>query len=109
MVCPGAYSMICRYQDTSAVNRGMERKLTDNNEISGRRLPKKDPSTPFVKDMEPYFYGRHITYVDVGAYRGDVLETLVRSRIRVREAHLLEPNPQSFDRLEEQMAQVKAV
>lgn len=56
---------------------------------------------PFVSDLEPFLYGRPITYVDVGAYHGGVLLELLNSALRVREAHLIEPNPTSFQTLRE--------
>ncbi|HEX6325487.1 MAG TPA: FkbM family methyltransferase, partial [Jiangellaceae bacterium] len=54
---------------------------------------------PFVADIEPFLYGRPITYVDVGAYVGGVFTELVESAVRVRTAHLIEPNPGSYQRL----------
>jgi FkbM family methyltransferase len=46
----------------------------------------------FIIDIFPFFYGKKITYVDVGAYRGAVFRKLARSGIAISEAHLYEPN-----------------
>ena len=54
---------------------------------------------PFITDIEPFLYGRPITYVDVGAYVGGVFTELIESAVRVRTAHLIEPNPGSYQRL----------
>ncbi len=54
----------------------------------------------FIDDIEPYLFGKSITYVDVGAFVGDVFKFIVDSKkIRVREAHLIEPNPESYEKL----------
>lgn len=55
-----------------------------------------DAASSFVKDIEPFFYRKHCIYVDVGAYKGEVLKALAGSRIRIRHAHMIEPNPDSF-------------
>lgn len=68
-----------------------------------------DPSVPFISAIEPFLYGRPITYVDAGAYRGSVFEALLASSVRVREAHLIEPNPATFRALEENVAQMAQV
>jgi FkbM family methyltransferase len=54
-----------------------------------------------IKDLEPFFYGRRVTYVDVGAYIGDVFLKLANSNIKIREAHLFEPNANTFQELVE--------
>jgi FkbM family methyltransferase len=56
----------------------------------------------FITDIAPFFHHRLITYVDVGAYVGEVLlKILATKKIKVREAHLIEPNPESYQRLKE--------
>ena len=50
----------------------------------------------FLGDITPFFYRHSLTYVDVGAYQGEVLEKILASKIKVREAHLVEPNPDSL-------------
>lgn len=54
----------------------------------------------FIRDIEPFFYRRSVTYVDVGAYDGGVFSQFLASRISIAEAHLIEPNPQSFAELQ---------
>lgn len=60
----------------------------------------QDSVAAFFSDLEPFFYGRSMTYVDVGAFEGEVLEKLIESSLKVGEAHLFEPNPDSFATLE---------
>lgn len=50
----------------------------------------------FLEDITPFFYRRSLTYVDVGAYDGEVFEKILGSKLKVREAHLVEPNPASL-------------
>jgi FkbM family methyltransferase len=71
--------------------------------------PAGEAANPFVKDIEPFLYGRPITYVDVGAHVGGVFDALTRSSVRVREAHLIEPNPKTFGVLQEAFAKVASV
>ncbi|MDZ7855366.1 FkbM family methyltransferase [Sphaerotilus sp.] len=53
-----------------------------------------------IHDISAYFTERSLTYVDVGAYVGDVFLKLAGSRqIKIREAHLYEPNPTSYQTL----------
>jgi FkbM family methyltransferase len=52
----------------------------------------------FIEDIAPFFYRRHLTYVDVGAFRGEVLASIMAGGLAVREAHLLEPNSESLER-----------
>lgn len=60
----------------------------------------QDSVAAFFSDLEPFFYGRSLTYVDVGAFEGEVLTKLIESSLKVGEAHLFEPNPDSFAVLE---------
>lgn len=61
-----------------------------------------------ISDLKPFFSGRHITYVDVGAYVGDVLVKILDSKgIKVREAHLYEPNPSSFEKLRANLSECR--
>lgn len=56
----------------------------------------------FLNDVGPFFSGRSVTYVDVGAYIGEIpLKIIGHGAIRIREAHLFEPNPESFKQLTE--------
>ncbi len=56
----------------------------------------------FIEDIAPFFCNRSIVYVDVGAYIGEVLTKLLDSRkIALCEAHLIEPNPASYKRLQD--------
>ena len=54
----------------------------------------------FVSDISPYFGGRKIVYVDIGAFRGEVYQALSSQGIGFKEAHFIEPNPQTFSALE---------
>lgn len=63
-----------------------------------------------ISDLSAFFTGKSITYVDVGAYTGEILEKIVASKkITVREAHLYEPNPESFEALKDNFAETKIV
>lgn len=54
----------------------------------------------FINDISPFFANRSIVYVDVGAYTGEVfIKLLAAKTLRIREAHLIEPNPSSYQQL----------
>ena len=53
-------------------------------------------SRKFIADLEPYFYGRPLVYVDAGAHHGKVFVDFAASSLTIREAHLIEPNPRAF-------------
>lgn len=55
----------------------------------------------FLSDMEPFFFRRKLVYVDVGAYTGSIFSQVLSSSLSIFEAHLFEPNPENFARLEE--------
>ncbi len=56
----------------------------------------------FIEDIAPFFLNRSIVYVDVGAYIGEVFTKLLASKkIKIREAHLIEPNPESYRKLQD--------
>ena len=61
----------------------------------------------FVKDIYPFFYGKKITYVDVGAFEGSVFLAFMRNGLAIREAHLFEPNNKSFKKLSENVSKAK--
>ncbi|MCP4386312.1 MAG: FkbM family methyltransferase [Hyphomicrobiales bacterium] len=50
----------------------------------------------FVEDIIPYFIDKAFVYIDIGAHHGDVFAEFCASRLRLREAHLIEPNPDAF-------------
>ncbi|OLL28685.1 hypothetical protein BTH42_26010 [Burkholderia sp. SRS-W-2-2016] len=54
-----------------------------------------------IADLELFFNGKSIIYVDVGAYMGNVFMKFNRSieKFRIHEAHLFEPNPVSYQQL----------
>jgi FkbM family methyltransferase len=54
----------------------------------------------FIEDIAPFLSSRSITYVDIGSYIGEVfLKLLSTKKIIIREAHLYEPNPESYQKL----------
>lgn len=62
----------------------------------------------FLNDISPFFAGRSITYVDIGAFIGEIpLKIVGHGKIRLREAHLFEPNPESFEQLVENTKSLK--
>ena len=85
------------------------RRVGDNREGNrevAARLPAADGRTAqrFFRGLEPFFARKHLTYIDIGAHRGDVFHGLLQTELKVREAHLIEPNPRSFRMLAESMA-----
>lgn len=59
----------------------------------------------FLEDLEPFYYKRNLTYVDVGAFVGDVFQKIHSSScVKVREAHLYEPNPDSYRQLKDNIS-----
>lgn len=62
----------------------------------------------FLRDIEPFFTGRPVTYVDVGAHRGETFRAIYRSPLRPRRACLVEPNPAAFTRLQETVRSLRA-
>jgi FkbM family methyltransferase len=65
---------------------------------SGRGFP------GFLNDIEAFFLHRPLVYVDVGAHTGKVFERLLRSPLKLQEAHLVEPSPTAFAALEQTVA-----
>lgn len=55
----------------------------------------------FIEDIKPFFYRRSIHYVDVGAFTGETFLAFANSEIKIREAVLIEPNPETFIRLKD--------
>lgn len=56
----------------------------------------------FIEDIAPFFLNRLIVYVDVGAYIGEVFTKLLAfKKIKICEAHLIEPNPESYRKLQD--------
>ncbi|WP_421928793.1 FkbM family methyltransferase [Neoaquamicrobium sediminum] len=60
----------------------------------------------FIDDITPFFHGRPITYVDVGAYEGVVYSALTKSSIKLRDIHLVEPNPHTYRLLSQKLDEV---
>jgi FkbM family methyltransferase len=50
----------------------------------------------FIIAIEPFFKHKAVSLVDVGAHRGETFALFSTSRLKINEAHLFEPNPQSF-------------
>ena len=53
----------------------------------------------FLNDIAPFFYGRSLVYVDVGAFKGEVFKKVAKSPLKLRDVHLIEPNPASLEQL----------
>jgi len=59
----------------------------------------------FINDLKPFFYPRFITFVDIGAFVGNVFLKILNSKdLKIREAHLYEPNPESYRQLKENIS-----
>lgn len=63
----------------------------------------------FIDDISPFFAGKQITYVDVGASNGETFAEFADRRIRIDEALLFEPRPTSYASLMECIKSVKRV
>ncbi len=63
--------------------------------VSNRRGSDRD----FFRDLVPYFSYEWITYVDVGAFRGEMLLAALDAGLKVEEAHLYEPNPTHYEEI----------
>lgn len=66
---------------------------------SGTPAPAPGKLDAFLDDIAPFFYRTPIVYVDAGAHSGGMFREIVRSDLKIHEAHLVEPNPVSFERL----------
>ena len=60
----------------------------------------------FLEDVTPFFYRHRVTYVDVGAYMGEVFEQVLSSSLKVGEAHIVEPNAESLEAARERTAKL---
>ncbi len=86
-------------------NARLEQEMTaiiTRNRISAKRGSKGDSDIDdLIFDLELFFSGKAIVYVDVGSYVGDVFLKLNQTAksFRIHEAHLYEPNPASYARL----------
>ncbi len=81
--------------DTAKNALKAEKKLTL--ELQSKSIGRDDDIDELIEDLSLFFYGRFIVYVDVGAYVGEVFKKLFDSRkVKIREAHLFEPNPESY-------------
>jgi FkbM family methyltransferase len=67
--------------------------------VEVKSAPAHSPARAFLRDVEPFFHGRPVTYVDVGAHAGNTFREIWRSGLRPRRAYLIEPNPASFAQL----------
>lgn len=64
----------------------------------------------FLRDISPFFYNKSLTYVDIGAFTGEVFQKLYSSNyLKIREAHLYEPNPLSYEKLKERLSGIEGL
>ena len=99
-----------RFKDVEKKNIELEKKSEQLRKSLGELQVKSEKEIKyssdadiddFLSDISPFFYNRSLTYVDVGAYIGEVLLKLHKSKLlKIREAHLFEPNPISYKQLE---------
>ncbi|WP_354675181.1 FkbM family methyltransferase [Cupriavidus alkaliphilus] len=72
-----------------------------------RTFAKDADIADMITDVAPFFRGRSLTYVDVGAFAGEVFLSLKTSKdIKIREAHLFEPNPASYKILQDNIKNI---
>lgn len=103
-------------QLTQAQNQHKNLKQESPKETAPPQACKKPPQDSFssdakiddfITDLAPFFHERAITYVDVGAFVGEVLLKIIKSKsIKIREAHLYEPNPESYAKLKHNIANI---
>ncbi|GAB6059391.1 hypothetical protein JCM31598_25080 [Desulfonatronum parangueonense] len=78
---------------------------TQNHKIENKKNPQSITSVDaeiddMINDLQPFFEGKFITYVDIGACIGDVFKKIYNSKaFKIREAHLYEPNPINYKEL----------
>lgn len=56
-------------------------------------------SRAFFEEITPFLYGKALTYVDVGAHVGSVYKSASKYQLYIRNAHLIEPNPDNYKEL----------
>ena len=62
----------------------------------------------FIDDIEPFFLNKKLTFVDVGAYVGEILEKITsENKLTIREAHMYEPNPESYELMVRRLSAVE--
>lgn len=54
----------------------------------------------FLADVEPFFHAKPVVYIDAGAHKGHIFREVLASGLKLKAAHLIEPNPASFAELE---------
>lgn len=87
------------------------KKLRESSKKQGQETYRGDADIDdFLRDISPFFYNKSITYVDIGAFTGEVLQKLYGSNyVKLREAHLYEPNPLSYEKLEQRLSTIKGL
>ncbi|WP_130466466.1 FkbM family methyltransferase, partial [Corticibacter populi] len=76
---------------------------TTNGGATTKRIFSSDANIDdFLNDLVPFFFEQSITYVDVGAFVGEIFIKFHQNKnFRLREAHLFEPNPESYKKLKD--------
>ncbi|MBR9897453.1 MAG: FkbM family methyltransferase [Gammaproteobacteria bacterium] len=84
---------------------GLEKKLNQTqknyNKLAKQSLEQGNSLESFIHQCSMFFYGKAITYIDIGAFDGKVAKSFFESDIRIAEAILVEPNPKSCKLLNE--------
>lgn len=89
-------------QDTRSSTTLKQQKKHNKPASQGFKFSSNANIDDFIADIEPFFYGYSITYVDIGAFIGEIFLKLHQSKkIKIREAHLFEPNPKSYKKLQD--------
>ena len=66
-----------------------------------------DTMESFLYHCQKLFYGKALTFVDVGAFNGEFAKDVISSGLRIHEAHLFEAEADNFLTLEKNMAAVE--
>ena len=83
-------------------NQAQKKQIAPKKESgdSSRKFSADANIDELIADISPFFFKKSLTYVDIGAYVGEVFLKLYQSKdIKIREAHLYEPNPESYSQL----------
>ena len=92
-------------RDRQTLLQEIEKLENELKNYQDKQLNKDDDIEEFINDILPFYYGKNVTYVDIGAFKGEVFLKL-KKQLRIREAHLFEPNPKSYEVLKKNIENV---
>jgi FkbM family methyltransferase len=100
------FSQIKKENEAPSVQPEPTTPTPNKKEITKQKFGSDARIDDFIEDLTPFFSSRSITYVDVGSFIGEVFLKIYQSKkINIREAHLYEPNPDSYQKLKKNISQ----